>query len=94
MAGREPTDIADHLGMTFETVSREMTKLRDLQIIDLLGLRKFKIQRPGVLQSLALTGHLGAKPCSSRSGTIQSRRENSRMARVPMLAELGQIGLH
>ncbi|WP_395777461.1 helix-turn-helix domain-containing protein [Aquidulcibacter sp.] len=51
-------DIADHLGMTFETVSREMTKLRDLQIIDLLGLRKFKIQRAAVLQSLALTGSL------------------------------------
>ena len=51
-------DIADHLGMTFETVSREMTKLRDLKIIDLLGLRKFKIQRAAVLQSLALTGSL------------------------------------
>lgn len=62
-------DIADHLGMTFETVSREMTKLRDLQIIDLLGLRKFKIQRAAALQSLALTGSLAASrhyssPCS------------------------------
>jgi hypothetical protein len=46
--------------MTFETVSREMTKLRDLQIIDLLGLRKFKIQRAAVLQSLALTGSLAS----------------------------------
>jgi CRP/FNR family nitrogen fixation transcriptional regulator len=52
-------DIADHLGMTFETVSREMTKLRDLKIIDLLGLRRFKIQRMAALQSLAFTGMTG-----------------------------------
>lgn len=87
-------DIADHLGMTFETVSREMTKLRDLQIIDLLGLRKFKIRRAAALQSLALTGSLGAKLCSSRSRSIQSRRESSRMARGPSLATVGHIRLH
>lgn len=76
-------DIADHLGMTFETVSREMTKLRDLQIIDLLGLRKFKIQRAAVLQSLALTGSLcpsqhfisrDALPIFSHAGARKSHR--------------------
>ncbi len=51
-------DIADHLGMTFETVRREMTKFRDMKIIDLVGLLKFQIQRAAVLQSLALTGSL------------------------------------
>ncbi len=60
-------DIADHLGMTFETVSREMTKLRDLQIIDLLGLRKYKIQRAAVLKSLALTGTLASNRNFNRS---------------------------
>jgi CRP-like cAMP-binding protein len=53
-------DIADHLGMTFETVSREMTKLRELHIIDVLGLRRLKIRRMAALQSLAQEGNLGA----------------------------------
>jgi CRP-like cAMP-binding protein len=82
-------DIADHLGMTFETVSREMTKLRDLQIIDLLGLRKFKIQRAAVLQSLALTGSLcpnqhftsrDALPAFPHAGARKSHRTEAMAA--------------
>jgi CRP-like cAMP-binding protein len=47
-------DIADYLGMTFETVSREMTKLRENGIIELVGLRRFTIKKPNVLEDLAL----------------------------------------
>ena len=46
-------DIADYLGMTFETVSREMTKLCDAGTISLHGLRRFTITRPAVLAALA-----------------------------------------
>jgi CRP/FNR family transcriptional regulator, nitrogen fixation regulation protein len=46
-------DIADYLGMTFETVSREMTKLRETGIIELVGLRRFTIIRQLALQNLA-----------------------------------------
>ncbi|MCA3693213.1 helix-turn-helix domain-containing protein [Aquidulcibacter sp.] len=63
-------DIADYLGMTFETVSREMTKLRDLQIIDLLGLRKFKIQRAAALQSLALRGSIWPSKYKTQRGAF------------------------
>lgn len=46
-------DIADHLGMTFETVSREMTKLRKTRVIDLFGPRQLIVLRPRQLALLA-----------------------------------------
>ena len=46
-------DIADHLGMTFETVSREITKLRKARIIALSGPRQLTVLRPRLLASLA-----------------------------------------
>jgi CRP/FNR family transcriptional regulator, nitrogen fixation regulation protein len=52
-------DIADYLGMTFETVSREMTKLRETGIIELVGLRRFTIIRPSALQNLAHANDVG-----------------------------------
>lgn len=37
-------DIADHLGLTIETVSRTMTQLQDLGVIALDGSRRVKVQ--------------------------------------------------
>jgi CRP/FNR family transcriptional regulator, nitrogen fixation regulation protein len=65
-------DIADYLGMTFETVSREMTKLRETGIIELVGLRRFTIVRPMALQDLAHASDTGRVEASnsSRRGTL------------------------
>lgn len=46
-------DIADHLGMTFETVSRELTKLRKARVIALAGPRQLIVLRPRLLAALA-----------------------------------------
>jgi CRP/FNR family transcriptional regulator, nitrogen fixation regulation protein len=67
-------DIADYLGMTFETVSREMTKLRETGIIELVGLRRFTIIRPMALQNLAHASDISRIEASnsSRRGPIPS----------------------
>jgi CRP-like cAMP-binding protein len=39
-------DIAEHLGMKFETVSREISRLKELGIIETIGLRKIKVLKP------------------------------------------------
>lgn len=45
-------DVADHLGMSVETLSREMTKLRSTAVIALDGLRRFTVLRPRLLEML------------------------------------------
>lgn len=67
-------DIADYLGVTFETVSREMTKLRENGIIELVGLRRFTIIRPTALQNLAHASDIDRVEASnsSRRGTLLS----------------------
>ncbi|MNL48403.1 Nitrogen fixation regulation protein FixK [compost metagenome] len=46
-------DIADHLGLTIETVSRNLTKLKLRGIIDLPGRGNFILRDLGRLQALA-----------------------------------------
>lgn len=45
--------IADVLGLTIETVSRQMTKLKSLGLIELCGARTVRIVRPTHLENLA-----------------------------------------
>tara|TARA_R100000365_G_C2744634_1_gene73418 strand:- start:2231 stop:2893 length:663 start_codon:yes stop_codon:yes gene_type:complete len=47
------TDIADYLGLTMETVSRNITKLRTLGIIDLPGASTVRILNETALRGLA-----------------------------------------
>jgi CRP/FNR family transcriptional regulator, nitrogen fixation regulation protein len=46
-------DIADHLGMKLETVSREVSKLKDAGIIQTIGFRKIVILKPRELSARA-----------------------------------------
>jgi CRP/FNR family nitrogen fixation transcriptional regulator len=46
-------DIADYLGLTIETVSRTLTRLKAKGIISLPSLRKVEIRKWGLLQQLA-----------------------------------------
>lgn len=54
------TDIADHLGMTIETVSRAFRCLQKDAVIQLQDARHFQILRPGALKALALGDGDGA----------------------------------
>lgn len=45
-------DIADYLGLTIETVSRVMTKLKDRSVIALRGARTIDIIKPDALREL------------------------------------------
>jgi CRP/FNR family transcriptional regulator len=47
------TDIADYLGMTIETVSRNLTKLRLMRAIELPHIDRVHVCRPDVLNQLA-----------------------------------------
>lgn len=47
------SDVADHLGLTIETVSRELTKLKTAGIISLLSLHALRIDRPEKLRAIA-----------------------------------------
>lgn len=46
-------DIADHLGLTIETVSRMLTQLQTSQIIAFVGLRDFQVVNRSALARLA-----------------------------------------
>ena len=50
------TDIADFLGMTIETVSRNLTRLRKLGVIDLPTTHRVSICQPAALRNLAENG--------------------------------------
>lgn len=47
------TEIADFLGLTIETVSRELTRLKTTGVIRLLSLHELRILQPGRLQAQA-----------------------------------------
>jgi CRP/FNR family transcriptional regulator len=46
-------DIADYLGLTIETVSRTLTRLRGERLIDLVSQTELKILDPNGLENLA-----------------------------------------
>lgn len=47
------TDIADYLGLTIETVSRSISKLRDKGVVKLDGPSRLKVEKPNTLHQLA-----------------------------------------
>lgn len=47
------TEIADYLGLTIETVSRVLTKLKTQNVIRLLSLHELRIERPERLRAIA-----------------------------------------
>ncbi|MEM8650689.1 MAG: helix-turn-helix domain-containing protein [Pseudomonadota bacterium] len=47
------SEIADFLGVTIETVSRNLTKLRKLGVIELLSTHCFEVSDPALLRKLA-----------------------------------------
>jgi DNA-binding IclR family transcriptional regulator len=50
------TDIADHLGLTIETVSRMLNQLKRRGIIALPHPQEIRVLRPGALAQLACCG--------------------------------------
>ena len=46
------SDIADYLGLTIETVSRAISKLKERGIIRLPGLRSIEIVKPQTLKEM------------------------------------------
>lgn len=47
------SEIADYLGVTIETVSRELTRLKSLGLIEMLSLKEVRLVDPGRLRTLA-----------------------------------------
>lgn len=47
------SEIADYLGLTIETVSRELTKLKTAGIVTLLSLHSLRVDQPTVLKEMA-----------------------------------------
>ncbi|WP_339914356.1 cyclic nucleotide-binding domain-containing protein [uncultured Brevundimonas sp.] len=47
------SEIADYLGLTIETVSRILTRLKTQGVIHLVSLSELRIEQPGVLRDLA-----------------------------------------
>lgn len=46
-------DMADYLGLTIETVSRMLTQLQSEDIVEFPSVRRFKVNRPELLESIA-----------------------------------------
>lgn len=47
------TEIADYLGVTIETVSRELTRLKSLGLVEMLSLKELRLAEPERLRALA-----------------------------------------
>ena len=60
------SDIADYLGLTIETVSRTLTRLRAEVLIDVVSQSEVVIRNHPALEDLA--GGICARPDSNRQG--------------------------
>jgi CRP/FNR family transcriptional regulator, anaerobic regulatory protein len=59
-------EIADFLGVTKETVSRQMTVMKELEVIGLPSRRDVVVRNLGTLAALAATGTGGEDTCAGR----------------------------
>lgn len=66
-------DIADFLGLTEETVSRQMTNLRKAGVIELATSRSVRVTGYAALKAAATAGELQNVPSSRSKGRTQSR---------------------
>lgn len=60
------TDIADYLGLTTETVSREMTKLRQAGLLDLPTPQRVHLLRRDALREIAESGEVEVKEMTGK----------------------------
>jgi CRP-like cAMP-binding protein len=84
-------DIADHLGMTFETVSREMAKLRKSRIIDVIGLRQIAILRPQWLHTLAQADGSADTHISSHGQSLATQTKSQKTGVPCALGGMGSL---
>jgi CRP-like cAMP-binding protein len=86
-------DIADHLGMKLETLSREMAKLREANMIETIGFRKIVILKPVALaQRAALDAHEIRKSVGRNNAADWMPALTKDLHHLPASSGHGQVG--
>jgi CRP/FNR family transcriptional regulator len=62
------TEIADYLGLTIETVSRQIARLRERNVISAGNTRSVVVHRPDVLAAIVDSAQPAASPAFARVG--------------------------